>query len=211
MIIISDKLLFRKVFEFSQFCAKCLLALLFCQSVQAFQDHDSLDSEELLVKYLETNNLTRTLNQDIAISIYRTGDVFILIPEYMKQAGHYHVFLEQEKLDTLWLLLISEKILKFDSQALQDMLIRERQLLKESHAVVTSVSDKAEILLEIFPNRYQPPGLIGKEDNAVKRITWSGLRWDAEHYPQIESIQLLSQIQKFMFSILQRDDLQPID
>ncbi|HBV20288.1 MAG TPA: hypothetical protein DEF07_01035 [Nitrosomonas sp.] len=212
MIIFSDRLFFRKALELSRLCFMCLLALLLSQSVQAFQGQDSLHSEDMLVRYSEkNNNVTGALDQAITISIYRTGDVFIVIPEYMQQAGHYHVLLGQEQLDALWRLLIHEQILAFDALALRDMQIKKQRALKESGAVITSVSDKAEVLLEIYPNRYQPPGFADADGDAVKHIAWSGLRWDAENYPQIESIQLLSEIQAFMLSILQRDDLQSVD
>ncbi|SFK28490.1 hypothetical protein SAMN05216302_100393 [Nitrosomonas aestuarii] len=211
MIIFSDRLLFRKVFELSQLCFNFLLVFFLCQPVQAFQGQDALLPEDMLVRYSEAHNAGDAPDQAITIAVYRTGDVFIVIPEYMQQAGHYHVLLEPEQLDGLWRLLIHEQILTFDAHTLRDMQIKKQQSLKESGAVITSVSDKAEVLLEIYPNRYQPPGLVGVDGDAVKHINWSGLRWDAENYPEMEPIQLLSEIQAFMLSILQHKDLQSVD
>ncbi|MCP5245382.1 MAG: hypothetical protein H6937_05285 [Burkholderiales bacterium] len=188
-------------------------ALMFFLSLPVFvlQAHGSMSPDDLLVSYSEKNNLTRSSGQDITINIYLNGDVSVSVSETMKHAGHYHAFLAQEKLDALWMLLVDEKILTFDAQLLREALIRERQLLKQSRAILTTVSDKAQSVLEFYPNRYSPPGLAGEDVNVVRRITWAGLRWDAEHYPQVEQLQLLYAIQKIVLSILNQDDLQRMD
>lgn len=200
-----------KVFYLSLLFIKSLLICLWSPSVLAFQDGDLQNSRDLLVSYSEISNVAKTLDQGVHIRIYNTGDVSVIIPDYMKQAGLYHVRLEQEEMDALWLLLTDEEILTFDAQAVRNELIRERQFLKESQALVSSVSDKTDIVLEFFPNRYPPAGFPVADGNEAKCITWSGLRWDVEQYPQIKPIQLLSEIQTFFLAILRRKDLQPID
>lgn len=200
-----------KVFERLQPGVQYVLMLLLSQSVCAFQDQATMNSDDLLVSYSEKNNLTRSPDQGITIHIYRNGDAFVSVPETMKLSGQYHALLEQDKIDALWTLLIDEKLLTFNAQSLREALIKEQQLLKQSRAIVTTVSDKSVSVLEFYPNRYKPQGLAGEEENAVRRITWSGLRWDAAHHPQIEVLQLLYAVQKSLLSILNQDDLQHID
>ena len=208
---IIDKLLFMKVFGLLQLGISYLLMLLFSQFVLASQDLGAMNPETLLISYSERNNLTRPSDQGFTINIYRNGEVSVFIPETMKQSGQYHAFLEQDKLDALWMLLIDEKVLTFDAQSVRKMLIKEQQLLKQSRAVLTTVSDKAMSVFEFYPNRHAPQGLAGEDDDVVKRVTWTGLRWDAEHYPHIEQLQLLYEVQNVILSILNRDDLRRID
>lgn len=185
--------------------------LLLNQSLQAFQDRDAMNSEDLLISYIEKNKHVRPPGQELKIDIYQDGYVLVALPEIMRGGGYYHTVLEQEKLDALWSLLTDKKILAFDAQHVREMLRKERRLLKESGAVVTSVSDTADIMIEFYPNRYQPQGLAGEDRDVIRRIAWSGLRWDAEQYPHIESIRLLSEIQHELLMIFDRDDLQPVD
>ena len=200
-----------KVFVLLQSGVKYALMFLLSLPVCAIQAQGTMNPENLLVTYSEKNNLTRSSDQDITINIYLNGDVSVFVSETMKHAGQYHAYLAHDKLDALWMLLIDEKILTFNTQLLREMLIKERQLLKQSRAIVTAVSDKAQSVLEFYPNRYSPPGLAGEDVNVVRRITWTGLRWDVEHYPHIEHLQLLYAIQKIVLSILNQDDLQRMD
>lgn len=211
LLNILDKLLFMKVFELFRLGVKYALLFLLSQSVLASQDRGTMIPENLLVSYSEKNNLTRPSDQGITINIYRYGDVSVFVPETMKQAGHYHAFLIQGEMDVLWTLLIDEKMLTFDVQSVRERLIKEQQLLKQSGAVVTTVSDRAVSVFEFYPNRYEPEGLAGETTNVVRRIAWTGLRWDVEHFPQIEDLQLLYEVQKIILSILSRDNLQRID
>ncbi len=200
-----------KVFALIRLCINGLLMLFLSQSALAFHDHDPFDPNDLLASYTENSNLTQSFDHGIMINIYRNGDTFVSIPETMKNAGYYRAVLAQEKLDALWLLLTNEKVLAFDAQAVRRMQIRKQRLSKESRAVVTSVSDKTACLLRFYPNRYRPQGLAGKDADIMKRIQWSGSRWDAEHYPGIEQIQLFAKIQTIILSILNQDNLQSID
>ncbi|MCB1949600.1 hypothetical protein [Nitrosomonas sp.] len=202
-----------KAFVWFQICICVLLALFFIQSLQAFQGNAASNPEDLLVSYTEKNKLVQPSGQDIKISVYRDGYVLIVLPEAMRGGGLYHTVLEQEKLDALWTLLTDNEILAFDAQAVREMIKKERRLMKESRAVVTSVSDKTEIIIEIYPNRYSSQeleGLADEDHDVIRHIVWTGLRWDAEQYPHIESIRLLSEIQRELLSIFDRDDLQPI-
>jgi len=200
-----------KVFAGLQIWFQTMLVLLLSTPVQALQGDDIFDAENLLVRYTEKSSQIRSSGHNITIKIYKDGQALVAMPEAMKISGYYRVQLTQEKLDVLWALLIDESILMFDAQQIQKRLSEERRLSRSSHTVLTSVSDKAEVTLECYPNRYWPPGQAGNDEDAVKYITWSGLRWDAERYSYIKPIRLLSEIQQFMLSIIDRNDMQPVD
>ena len=200
-----------KVFVWFQIYFQLWLILFLSLSVQAVHGEDIFEPEDLLVSYTEKNSQIRASDSAITIKIYQSGQVLVAMPEIMRMSGYYQTRLMPEEIDTLWALLIDERILRFDAHLIRQLLKKERRLSGISGKVITSVSDKAEIHLEYYPNRYSPPGLAGSDGNAVKHITWSGLRWDAEQFPHIESIRLLSEIQQFIRSILNRDNLQSVD
>ncbi len=200
-----------KVFIWSRVFFQLWLILFLSLAVQAVQGKDSVEPEDLLVSYTEKNTQIRASDSAITIKIYQSGQVLVAMPEIMRMSGYYQTRLMPEEIDALWVLLTDEKILTFDTQRIREVLNKERRLSGTSGKVITSVSDKAEIHMEYYPNRYSPPGLAGSDGNVAKHITWSGLRWDAEQFSHIESIRLLSEIQQFMLSILNRDNLQSVD
>ncbi|SES82175.1 hypothetical protein SAMN05216326_104120 [Nitrosomonas marina] len=199
-----------KVFVNAQIFFCILLLLFFCQSAHAIQGLETLDSEDLLISYTERSKLALSSDHHMSINVFRDGHVLIALPEAMKGGGYYRTILDQEKMDSLWKLMTEESILTFDARHLRKMLTSERRSLKESRAVVTSVSDKAEILIEYYPNRYKHAVLTGESDDVMRRIAWTDLRWDAEQYAHIEIIQMLSEIQHALLSILDRGDLQSV-
>lgn len=193
---------------------KSLFIFLMSQSAQTSIIEDNAQHrDDLMVSYTEKSHSATAIgfDQGINIKIFQTGDVYIIIPGYMKHAGHYYVQLEQEKLEALRLLLVDDAILTFDAHAVRERVAREQLLLKESQGTVSSVSDKSDILLEISPGVYPSPNSAEEDGSHARRIIWSGLRWDAEQFPEIKSLQALSAIQAFFLLILEREDLQSID
>ncbi|WP_143056874.1 hypothetical protein [Nitrosomonas marina] len=187
-----------------------LLLLFFCQSAHAIQGHEALNAEDLLISYTERSKLALSSDHHMSINVFRDGHILIALPEAMRGGGYYRTILDREKMERLWKLMTEESILTFDAQHLREMLTSERRSLKESRAVVTSVSDKAEILIEFYPNRCKQTVLAGESNDVMRRIAWTDLRWDAEQYAHIEIIQMLSEIQRALLSILDRDDLQSV-
>ncbi len=199
-----------KVFIILKVFLQTMLIWFLSQSVQALQSDDHFKSENLLVQYTEKNPQIRSSGHNTTIKIYRDGRVLVSMPESMKKSGYYHAQLVQNEFDTLLKLLTNEIILTFDASTIQKLLNEERWLSRTSQDVLISVSDKAEVTFVCYPNRYWSTQLVEGDGDAVKRITWSGLRWDAERYSHIEPIRLLSEIQQLMLSILDRDDLQSV-
>ena len=180
------------------------------RSAVADQDNQH-SSDDLLVSYKELLNFSGEADGGASIRIYRNGYAHIFYPEYMKRAGSYEFYLNDEALKKIWDLLISTNLLLFDEAQIRNEILFERTLGEESSSTLTSVSDTSEIHLEIYPNRYQSIGFENGDRNAVKKIAWVGLNWDVKHYPQIDMLQSLSQIQTLLLSVMTQSDLKRLD
>ncbi len=167
--------------------------------------------EEILVSYTEAPNLSGEVDGGASINIYRDGYAHIFFPEYMQHAGNYGVYLDRQILDQIWALLVNTNILAFDAQGVRHDIFLEKQIRKKTSSILSNVSDASKIVFEIYPNRYRPIGFGNGDSNESKEITWSGLRWDATHYPEIEMIQSLAALQKIFLSILAQSDLEKLD
>ena len=178
----------------------------------AVADQDRLhNSEDLLVRYQELLNSSGQADEGTSISIYLDGYVHIVYPKYMKQAGSYGAYLNDEALQKTWNLLISSNLLVFDEELVRNEILHEKKLRVESTSALSSVSDTSEIHLEVYPNRYQSIGFGSGDREEFKKITWTGLSWDAKSFPQIDMLQSLTMFQAHLLSVMTQPELKRLD
>lgn len=178
----------------------------------AVADQNNLHSpDDLLVSYQELLNSSGQADEGTSIRIYQNGYVHIFYPKYMKQAGSYGAYLNDEALQKTWNLLISSNLLAFDEGLVRNEIIRERKLRMESISALSSVSDTSEIHLEIYPNRYQSIGFGNGDRDEFKKIAWTGLSWDAKSFPQNDMLQSLTMFQAHLLSVMARPELKRLD
>jgi hypothetical protein len=168
-------------------------------------------SDDLLVSYQELLNSSGAADEGASIRIYQNGYTHIFYPKYMKQAGSYGVYLNDEALQKIWDLLISSNLLAFDEAFVRNEILRERKLRMESLSALSSVSDTSEIRLEVYPNRYQSIGFGSGDRNEFKKIAWIGLSWDAKQFPQNDMLQSLKMFQAHLQSVMTQPDLKRLD
>ncbi len=178
----------------------------------ATADRNNLySSDDLLVSYQELLNSSGQANEGTSIHIYQNGYIHIFYPEYMKQAGSYGAYLNDEVLQKTWNLLISSNLLAFDERLVRNEVLRERKLRMESLSTLSSVSDTSQIRIEIYPNRYQSIGFGSGDRNELKKIAWTSLSWDAKSYPKNTMLQSLTMLQTHLQSIMAQHDLKRLD
>ncbi len=176
----------------------------------AINDH-SHNPGTVVLRYTETQNLMGEAEGGTSLHIYSDGYAHVYYPAYMKRAGNYGLYLEPDTMDHLWSLLTSAEILEFDGNVVRQRVLVARQKQKESLLTFTNVSDASSLIIEIYPNRYKSVEYMEGDINAFKKIYWSGLRWDAQQFPEIKKIQSLANIQQVLLAIMARSDLKKIE
>jgi len=174
-------------------------------------DNQLHHSETILLRYTEKNNSIREAEGGASLHIYEDGYAVIYYPPYMRRAGKYGIYLDQSDLERLWSLLSSKYILEFNKDTVRQRLYAEDQTQDELSRKLSTVANASTTLIEIYPNRYQSAGFGDGSREAIKKISWYGLKWDASKYQGIDEIQDLVVIQQELLAIMQRPDLQKIE
>jgi hypothetical protein len=174
-------------------------------------DNQLHHSETILLRYTEKNNSIREAEGGASLHIYEDGYAVVYYPPYMRRAGKYGIYLDQSDLERLWTLLSSKYILEFNKDTVRQRLYAEDQTQDELSRKLSNVANASTTLIEIYPNRYQSVGFGDGSREAIKKISWYGLKWDASKYQGIDEIQDLVVIQQELLAIMQRPDLQKIE
>jgi hypothetical protein len=168
-------------------------------------------SETVLLHYTEKNNSIREAEGSASLHIYNDGYAFVYYPPYMRRAGKYGIYLDQSDMERLWALLSSKHILEFNKETVRQRLYAEDQTQDELSRKLSNVANASITLIEIYPNRYKSADFGDGSREAMKKISWHGLKWDASKYQDIPEIQDLVVIQQKLLAIMQRPDLQKIE
>lgn len=165
----------------------------------------------MIAYYTETLGGTRETLQSASLTLFSDGYALIFRPAYMKHAGTYEIYLEASTLDRLWQMLMDNKIQEFDSIHIHNKIQEVKQQQATLFSTIDNIADAPTTLVEIYPNRYQPSGVLAQGDwNAKTTISWRGLKWTAEQFPTIEEIQYLHGVQQQLAALMQRSDLKKI-
>lgn len=174
-------------------------------------EHQPLHSASILLHYTEENNLMREPEGGASLHIYDDGYAVIYYPSYMQRAGKYGLYLDQSDMERVWALLSSNTILGFDKETIRQRRYAKEQAQEELPRQLSTVSDASTTIIEIYPNRYKATHFGDGNRDAVKKITWYGLKWDAKLYLDIPEIRDLVLVQQELHEIMHRPDLKKID
>ncbi|SFP84838.1 hypothetical protein SAMN05216419_102426 [Nitrosomonas cryotolerans] len=177
------------------------------QEADTLRDHVR-DLEDVVVRYTEIPNIA---GEGASLHIYNDGYAVVSYPAYMQRAGNYGIYLNQETLDHLWVLVTGKDILEFNEQAVFQRKSALNQARKELLSKLSNITDTFGMRLEIYPNRYKFVGFRNGDSGELKEIFWSGLKWDAYQFPEIKEIQILANIQQALMAVMARSDLKKID
>lgn len=172
---------------------------------------DTHHQNTVILYYRETLGGAREAMESVSLAVFNDGYLLISRPAYMKLAGTFETYLESNTLDHLWHMLTDKKILEFDSTLLRNKIQEIRQQQRRLFPAIESISDAPTTLIEIYPNRYPSSDMFEQGDwNAKKNISWYGLQWTAERFPNMEEIQFLLSIQQQLTALMERPDLKKI-
>jgi len=126
------------------------------------------------------------------LEIYGDGGVFVYYPPYMKRAGLYRTQLAKGELDSLLQSLSAKQIPEFDAVEAKQRRDFSAAAQRAASATLFAESDPSTTVIELHLDRYAatwPPGQVAV---AVHRqIAWTGLRGDAQRFPEVTAIQNL--------------------
>lgn len=172
---------------------------------------DTRRPEDIVLGYTQKLNHLGESDGGVSLLLYNDRYVIAFYPEYMRRAGIYGMYLEEEVMTQLWSLLTHNDTLSFS----EDTVRRHIQALNRAKAAqLASLSrsgDNATMVIEIYPNRYQSVGFGYGQADEMKQISWHGLKWDASEYPDIREIQNLYQIHQMLHDILKHKNLERIE
>lgn len=194
-----------------QFFTTCYALFLVFFSMQSFAVQEKPDPKTLVVHYTEMPSLIAGVVGVPSLRIYNNGYVQIFYPDFMRQAGHYEVTLNQTEMVQLHDLLTDEQILAFDEGDIRNQMAVTRQSRVNTLGTLSNTSDVSDITLDIYPGQFRlakPEPL--SQDKSVQ-ITWSGLKQDAQSYPEIVVLQSLRQIQQSLSAIMVHPNIQKVD
>jgi hypothetical protein len=143
-----------------------------------------------------------------SVRVFGDGRVEVSYPASMKRSGRYRARLDRTELDALVGSLCRKGVVEFDAAAARSA----RRAAAAGRTELRASTDPATTLIELYLERYAPPAGRGPERRGVARqIRWSGLRQDAEHYPEVAALRDLDAARRELGRLMQRDDLERVE
>lgn len=168
-------------------------------------------AEDIVLGYTEKLNHLSESEGGVSLQLYKDSYVIVYYPAYMKRAGTYGMFLDDEMMSRLWSLLTGADTLAFDEEAIRRHIQVLNRAKAEQLASLSRAGDGATTVIEVYPNRYQSVGFGSGDVDEMKQISWHGLKWDASEYPDIQELKNLAMIQQVLYEIRQHAGLDHIE
>ncbi len=163
------------------------------------------DPAAVVVSYREIWSELAEQDPTPLIRVFGDGRVLVHYPIYTNKAGDYELWLKPLELEDLLSSLLANGLATFEPEAMEGLKKSNEQRLKAALAAqvpteVFVVADESSSVFEL--------NLTAVDSGELQRkISWPGLRSDAERYPDIEPIQKLRAVELQLRALLERDDL----
>lgn len=193
-----------------------LFSTAFAQPGAIFSYSDSADV--VVLRYWQEIGMLEENDPTPLLIVYGDGKVDVHYPAYMKKAGDYRMRLTPQELSRLLTSMIEKGVMEFDPESVKAMK-REAALQRREAAVsrrepleLMHSSDGEKTVIEIYLDEYRAPGKAGvMRNNVQKRVSWHGLRWDAEQYPELTPLKGLAAAEQELRDLVGHGDLQKIN
>ena len=160
----------------------------------------SHDADDIVISYREILPI-KGAQRGPALTVYGDGRVSVSYPETMRRAGEYELRLEEDQLDALiYALSRTHRLTEFDARQARE----RRRLAHEARMAQTGTET-----FESDPTRIE---IVLRCDGAEKRISWTGLRFDAAHYGEaVAEIRRLRAAQQRLRLLLHGPELRRVN
>lgn len=144
------------------------------------------------------------------IRVFGDGRILVHHPVYTHQAGDYEMWLQPTELEDLLSSLLAKGLATFEPSVVNDRKQTQQQarlntaLAAKKPTVVYTVADATISVFEL--------NLTAVSAGELRRkISWPGLRSDADRYPDVEPIQQLRAAELQLRGLLDRNDLSKVN
>jgi hypothetical protein len=133
-----------------------------------------------------------------SIEIHGDGTARIHYPAFMQRAGDYTTTLDAAEMDRLVAVVAEGGLLTFDADA-------TRQARETAAARAGTTRDGLQTRQIVFDA--DTTIIDVRMGGVARRITWQGLRGDAQRHPSVGALQGLLQVQRELLALMERGDL----
>ena len=173
----------------------------------------SWDPEALLVSYRDIWAEFADQDPTPLIRIFGDGRVLVHYPVYTPKAGEYELWLQSTELENLLMSLVAKGLVTFEPEAVENLKRSEErrrwEIALDANKLpeLFKVADDSTSVFELHLTSYRPAGTAPTSGEIHRTISWTGLRTDAEIYPEIAPIQQLRAAELELRALIERDNL----
>lgn len=167
------------------------------------------DPAAVVVSYREIWGELAQQDTTPLIRVFGDGRVLVHHPHYSKNAGDYVVWLQPAEFENLLTSLLANGLATFDPRAA----INLKQSKEQSRLAAASRATKpreAFVVADDSTSVFELNLTAVSSGELQRKVSWSGLRTDAERFPDIEAIQQLRAVELQLRALLERGDLSRI-
>jgi hypothetical protein len=168
-------------------------------------------ADVVVVTYREVLGEIGDVDRGPTLQVYGDGRMVAHYPRYMKRAGDYEQRLTPGELDQLLGSLAGKGLLELDVAATRAATrasaaaAHQRARAANAPLTVFEAADAATTVIEVSIDRYRA-GTPGAREvrNLTKRITWAGLRSDAQNHPDVPAVRDLAAAEQELRALRER-------
>ena len=148
---------------------------------------NSVSPGEPVVRYRLDIAMLAEIDDRPTVDIYGDGRVTVHYPVYMKKAGDYEMWLQEDELVSLVQSLSESGMLEFDQKKVKQQ-VRDKEARRRANGQLYAISDSVETIIDVRLDEYQRDSSAKAVKQFHKQFRWTDIEHDARRYPQQREI-----------------------
>lgn len=186
-------------------------ALILVGGARAQEVHFDGNDPTPVVRYQEIIPALADDDPGPTVEVFGDGRVRVHFPRYMRRAGTYEMRLPPERLERLLADLLADGIADFDADRVQTVRGEaevERESARRRSAGDPEVHSRTDPTTTVIETRLT--ARRARQSRAPHVVRWTGLRGDAEMFPEVPALAGLAAAEQRLRSLLEHPDLLPV-